>query len=309
MRLRRAALWALVALGGLLVLAELTLQIGSLFVKDRLRFAPDGHHIVILSVGDSHTYGAGIPSEESYPAYLQAFLDARAPNRYWVVNAGVPGMNTSQVWRRLPTWTSRYSPAVILVWCGINNAWNKADAAAGGGALLSTLDGLATRSRLYRTLRVWSHDRRLERSLSAAPSHQAHEIQIEGLLGSAQVMSLHAAGRVERVPIDIDGSKVDEAMKEQARRDYEAMVQFARSAGIRIGFITYPNKASGVFAAANVVIREIARRHGLLMIESRESAARVPADKRKFIWAGHPTGPIYREIARDVADALVPPAP
>lgn len=97
-------------------------------------------------------------------------------------------------------------------------------------------------------------------------------------------------------------------MKGQARRDYEAMVKFARSAGILIVFITYPLETSEVSAAAKAVIREVAGRHDVAVIESLEAVLRVPLGEREFIWAAHPTGPIYRAIARDVADAILAPS-
>jgi hypothetical protein len=39
-------------------------------------------------------------------------------------------------------------------------------------------------------------------------------------------------------------------------------------------------------------------------VDSPVAQARVPDAQRKFLWAGHPNGAIYREIARDAAAIL-----
>ena len=102
------------------VLAEVTLQVASLFARDRAGAGwRPGATYKVLCVGDSHTYGAGEPEQDSYPAQLQGFLDERAPGRYAVLNLGVPGMNTAQVLRRLPVLVARFDPDLVVVWAGV----------------------------------------------------------------------------------------------------------------------------------------------------------------------------------------------
>ena len=105
----------------------------------------------VLCVGDSHTYGTSVPPEGSYPAQLQAYLNRVDPEgRYTVINRGAPGMNSAQAAHLLPWLLHRYDPDVVVVWAGINDAWNRDDP-EGGEAGLESLLGW---SRLYRLLVV-----------------------------------------------------------------------------------------------------------------------------------------------------------
>ena len=107
--------------------------------------APDA--ITILCVGDSHTYGLPLPSEQSYPAQLEARLSERHPGRvFQVVNLGIPGMNSGYLANRLERQMLQLRPQLVLVWVGVNNQWNVAESEDASGALR----GLLLRSRLYR---------------------------------------------------------------------------------------------------------------------------------------------------------------
>jgi hypothetical protein len=142
--------------------AEFALQIAARFAPDRSTPWRSGAQVRILCVGDSHTFGAGVEPEESYPAQLQALLDERAAGRFSLVNLGVPGMSTTQVRNRLPLQVARYRPDVVIVWAGVNDYWNTGETPGDGS--LGRLEALAIRSRLYRLVRVWLHDRALERA-------------------------------------------------------------------------------------------------------------------------------------------------
>ena len=72
-----------------LILVEGILWLGSLLVSSRLVPGVTGKEVV-LCVGDSHTYGLGVEPHEAYPEQLQAVLDSIAPDRYTVINAGIP---------------------------------------------------------------------------------------------------------------------------------------------------------------------------------------------------------------------------
>ena len=62
---------------------------------------------------------------DTYPARLQALLDARVPGGpHRVVNLGIPGLNTRQVLDRLPAAVDEYEPHAVLVLAGVNNLWS-----------------------------------------------------------------------------------------------------------------------------------------------------------------------------------------
>jgi lysophospholipase L1-like esterase len=73
----------------------------------------------ILCVGDSHTRGVGAPTALSYPRQLQRLLEAAYPGaRFMVMNAGIPGSNSSDTRLEFERQWSRASYDAALVWCG-----------------------------------------------------------------------------------------------------------------------------------------------------------------------------------------------
>ena len=178
------------------LLLELALQLAARFSEDRSGAWRSGATHRILVVGDSHAYGAFVAPERSLPAQLQRLLDERAPGRHSVLNRGVPGMNSAQVRNRLPVWLSRHAPDLVVVWVGINNSWNVAEVERAPGAGSALLSGLATHSRLYRLVRVWLHDRRLERVVAGA---DWEVVGVEGALGDVERWRVRQGGREERI--------------------------------------------------------------------------------------------------------------
>src|SRR5262245_16376866 len=143
-----------------LAVAELALQAAALFAHGRENDTHAENAYRVLCVGDSHTYGAMLPAVDSYPGHLQRLLDEKSPGTYAVVNLGIPGQNTTQVRNRLHGAIATYRPNLIVVWCGVNNAWNRRDSATPW-----TLDGVLSHLRLYRLVRVWRHDLQIEGGL------------------------------------------------------------------------------------------------------------------------------------------------
>ncbi len=286
-----------------LVLAEVTLQTASLFVPDRAKpWRPGARHMV-LCVGDSHTYGAGVEPADTYPGHLQRLLDEQVPGAYSVVNVGIPGMNTAQVRARLPDLVRRYQPDVILVWAGINNSWNRAGDYREQGDLLVRLDRLASHLRTYRLGRIWLHDRQLDRVRAARAGGRTWEvIHVDNpFTGKDTFRVRRHDGVIES--IQHDGDPTPSAGGEwQARteQDYAAIIRYARAAHVPIAFISYPLGDIGVGGIANRALRKVTAAQGVALIDSAKSVARVPPEERHFLWAAHPDGRMYGEIARDI---------
>ena len=154
--------------------AELALQIVSHFAPQRDKITSQGRQL-ILAIGDSHVYGAGVPVRQSLPARLQQLLDRESPGRYAVLNLGIPGSNTSQVRQRLIEAVDTYRPALVLVCCGVNNVWNLSGADDAEVMWLDTLGNWAYRSRLYRYVRVWLHQREIDASLEGVNLDGQHQ--------------------------------------------------------------------------------------------------------------------------------------
>ena len=282
--------------------AEFGLQIGALVVTDR---SGSGTPLLaprrVVCLGDSHTFGAGVPTEDSYPAQLQRILEQERPGQYSVINAGVPGMNTKQAADRLAAYISRFDPQTVVIWSGCNNAWNLTGEDNTSSWLHAVAEGLATRSRLYRLIRVKLHDRELERGAAAAESKPTLKP-----LGPRDPdalppnYSIGVNGQREELKFLRRELTVDEGMRDRLFRDLRVIASEARAADVQLVFITYPGEF-GAFAAANAALRAVASEYGIVLVDGAEASARVPKALRKFIWAYHPTGPIYGEIAEDVA--------
>ncbi len=300
--------WLASALGILLLsilLIEALFQGASLFTGDRASAWREGAEVKILSVGDSHTYGSFIPPQFAYPAQLESQLDALEPTKYSVINRGVPGMNTRQVRNRLPVWLSRYRPDIVIVWAGINNSWNTSEMDRDSGSLLARVQGLATYSRLYRFVRVWFHDRELERIVASSPAVEARQrVAVQNGLGQSERWTVQSEGREEIIVHRRDAAQADlevnrDRVQAAAERDYALMVEQVRGARADFLMITYPYNAEW-FAVVNQAMQRVSERYDVPLINSSISVKRLPLDQQELTWAAHPTGPMYGEIARDI---------
>jgi lysophospholipase L1-like esterase len=305
---RRIAHGVVALLGVLLAaltLLELALQLAARFAPDRSGAWRAGASRRVLCVGDSHTYGALVRREDAFPAQLQRLLEQREPGVWSVVNLGVPGLSSTQVRNRLPLWLARYQPDVVVAWSGVNDSWNVSEVDQTRGGLALRLEQIALRSRVYRLLRVKLHDLALERDL--AQSRRVWEVAgVEGALSEEETWTVRRDGRVEKITnrrLAPDTYAPDAEIEARAEADYAAMAGTARAAGAALVLIQYPMDA-GMFAAANRAMRRAGERFGIPIVDSPAAQARVPPDQHEWLWAGHPNGAIYREIARD-AEAIV----
>lgn len=80
---------------------------------------------VILSLGDSFTYGGNVSFEQTYPYILQTILARENLSReFTVVNAGVCEHNSRQVLARLPDFINKYKPNMVLLLVGATDRFN-----------------------------------------------------------------------------------------------------------------------------------------------------------------------------------------
>ncbi len=303
-RVARGLLLAGLALVLSLATLETTLQLASLFVSDRSGgWDPEAERRV-LCVGDSHTWGAMVERHESYPARLQERLDELEPGVWSVVNHSVPGMNSGQILRRLPVWLSRGQPDVVLIWIGVNNAWNVADMDRDD---VFVLDEWLLRSRLYKTVRVWLHDHELDRHRGAESRGEAWSLANDPT--SRGSWSVTYDGLQERITHQRDHSQDDYEVVRAALEHLIDIAELARAAGSEPYFVLYPIWVVP-FVQANEVTLAAAKATDTPVIDTREAMARVPDVRRSLKRGLHPGPPIYREIAHDIAQVLTSaPAP
>jgi len=112
---------------------------------------------VVLSMGDSVTFGYGLAAADTYPVRLEAeLLDALGPG-VRVVNAGVPGYSSHQGRAALPDLLERLSPEVVVISYGFNDARNlfaSDEAVSRAGRMARVARQVLWKSRLYRALRI-----------------------------------------------------------------------------------------------------------------------------------------------------------
>ena len=68
----------------------------------------------ILLMGDSYTFGVGMPEEETIAAQLQGILGASSSRRVEVLNFGVPGVNLEETFEQYQRFASRWEHDVVL---------------------------------------------------------------------------------------------------------------------------------------------------------------------------------------------------
>jgi len=91
--------------------------------------APGVRRVVCL--GDSNTFGLGVPAERTWPAHVARGLVAARPAEKWeVLNLGVPGYTSWQVRRLLECDVAAMSPDVVVIETGGFNDWVPAVGAA-----------------------------------------------------------------------------------------------------------------------------------------------------------------------------------
>lgn len=80
--------------------------------------------VKILCLGDSITYGYGVDDAHTYPARLQAALDAEYPGRYSVLNGGVDAYPVAFEWQKfLYLWNQGVHPDVVIVGYTMNEGF------------------------------------------------------------------------------------------------------------------------------------------------------------------------------------------
>ena len=289
---------------------ELLLQLAALFSKSRISPLRPEATVRVLCVGDSHTYGAGVPEDEAYPAQLQAQLDAEQPEKYSVINLGIPGMSSTQVRRRLAANVLRYEPDLVILWAGSNDTWNHSELERNGTPWGSVMDGLASRSRGYRMLRVWIHDRALERAVDAGVRSDGvrQAVQLENWKPNSDELgatwTMRHGGVVETIVTQGDARQPRMLAEERVYREQREMVGWLRAAGIPAVLVQYPLEA-GSFGEANHATKRVAAEFDVRVVAAAEALSRVPKKELRWLSGAHPNGPVDRELARDLLPVVL----
>jgi lysophospholipase L1-like esterase len=105
------------------VLQGVPVRINSRGLRDReFAYAVPPGVTRILVLGDSITFGWGVPIEDSYPKVLERLLNADEPGRYQVLNGGVGNYTTSRIIALYRYELHKYGAQVVVFSFYLNNA-------------------------------------------------------------------------------------------------------------------------------------------------------------------------------------------
>jgi lysophospholipase L1-like esterase len=211
---------------------------------------------------------------------------------------------------RLPAQLDRLRPDVVLVWCGVNDVWNRLEEDLPPGSLCSPVQSFVTGLRLTRLARVWLQSEEIEQQQDIA-GHSFGDRPRFSLVPGAPTggTTVDWGDRVEELHFRDMGRRSDDDAGRIAAADYDAIVTVARAHAVPIAFVNYP-LAFPIFSGFNKAMAEVGRRRGVPVIDSVRALDRVPKERRTWVFMAHPGPAIYAEIARDVAatvKALAPP--
>lgn len=298
--MKRTALKALISVLVFLIALEGALQIAHLVTSRRAPEDISADVPVILCLGDSHTYGAGVSEDKTYPAHLESMLQQKGIEAK-VVNLGAPGTNTSQIRRELPGLLNSYTPEIVVVLAGVNNGWNRRDQA-------------------------WSD---IEEGLEVPVSTRARDwifANVRTVRGADVILHrLKWAGPPEETSRDRSGNIVihhrdeekglepPERTYDRARRDLVAIIAACRAEHAQAVLMTYVSDPEYTFETPNQLLREVAARMNtpisdndkvLRPVLMKKGKLDSEARKKYFQPDMHPTGEGYALIAAELLSTL-----
>jgi lysophospholipase L1-like esterase len=295
--MKRRLLKLLLALTAVLLTFEVGLQLTSWEVQRQgidaaVERGPSRESTRILSVGDSHTFGAGVERHQAYPAQLEVVLEERHPGRAFEVwNLGVPGVNTAYVAKRLEAQVVALEPDLVIVWVGTNNMWNTLEVGEGGAAGgVASLHRALLNLKLYRLGVVLWHTR-------------------EGAFEPLGTIDSPDAQREERKRAYRDwiaegkersSEKVEQSLSDDIRR----MVAIARAMEVPIIFTTYPQRRQEL--PVSEIIERMANELDVPVVVTAHDRQRALDDGLRdlnlFVFSAgpHPSPKLYRYIVESM---------
>ncbi len=86
--------------------------------------------------------------------------------------------------------------------------------------------------------------------------------------------------------------------------EFKLMGKLLSESEVELILLRYPLDF-GTFRVSNFAIQTYARDFGVPLVDTSKSLERVPREDVEWLYGDHPNPPVYREIARDVATAIL----
>lgn len=202
-------------------------SVNRLGLRDRELAVPKPPGTVrLLGVGDSVTFGYGVPLEDTYLKVLEARLrEGGGAARYEVVNAGVEECGLDAYLDAVRTLAPVLEPDLVLVGIVLNDIQRYDDDRAPAQRRVAAAPGLARRAHgaLLRRSQLYFASERAARSLL----YRLHVLDIADLYGSP----LRALTQ--------DGAGIERAW-ESSLRVLGDLVELTRARGLRLVLVVFP---------------------------------------------------------------------
>jgi len=290
-----------VGLAMTVILLELALQLGSLFVGGPIELGAmswktDGRRF--LALGDSNTYGVWLPDRErdAYPSQLETIWNGGRPLPIEVLNLGYPGTNSSRLVGLYAEFIEVFAPDVVLVMIGVNDFWTQPVAFPNQRADTGPLAYLKRHSRLYKGLYILFRRSGAD-ALEIANAPDSTNERGEG--------TIRAGGREFAL-----GWKTEigerEKVEAELRNNLRKLVALSKTSSAKLVLMTYPGRFR-YYSLANPAIRAIAYESGIPLIDlAREFSPLCPEFlcPRWLYQDQHPNEVGYRLVAETIVSQL-----
>ncbi len=240
----------------------------------------------VLCLGDSCTFGAGIP----YPELLQKILDARAPGKFQVLNGGVIGYTSVHGLEWMERDLAPLAPDVVTIYYGWNDMWREKDSAVRRW-FKNRVEGEAPprfRSYLWDALSrlaVYVQNSFGTSALQVPPEQYRAVLEHFAKIGRSRgFQPIYVTG-----PSGFDGDRTPQWLVDK-------------------GFVARADSAPRLHAEYNAVVAEVSRAVGAPLVDV---AADFDRSGGRALFADpahdpiHPNARGYQKIAEDPAEAIL----
>jgi lysophospholipase L1-like esterase len=251
----------------------------------------------IFCLGESTTWGIGAadPETENYPKQLENLFNQAFPDEKTKCFFDMTiGQNTSEILLKLPTYIEKYQPDIVVMMVGINNWWNldKSNILLfndRGTIFNNTLRFLIFMDRF----RVWKLIKWIRLSL-----HMYKERW--DFFFPSDMPPAELYGEL----LNRYGQEIHGMLDKLAEHDITEMMKICTANNINVILCTYPRnpRPSGHL---HWVIRQIARKHGLTLVDNDLLFAKLPNMFEYLSPDGlHPNSKGYAFVAKNVFEGI-----